>query len=386
MHEISVNITLVVVGAALLAWGAARLRQPLLIGYFVCGMLIGPWGTGLVKDTALLENISRLGITLLLFLAGLVLHPDRLRKLFRTALVVTLAGSVLTFLAISSSLWIWGFPLVESLVVGIALMFSSTILAVKLLPTTTLHQRRLGAICIAILIAQDVIAVIVIMLLGIPSGSALGRLLWILPFKALSLVMAVALIEQHLLRRMMHSADRYREVMLMLCLAWCLGVAETASWIGLSREIGAFIAGVTLARNKAALVLSEDLKPLRDFFLMFFFFVLGAEFDLFIAHKVLLPSIFLALMILGLRPLYLRWLLRSQGEDSSLAREAGFRLGQSSEFALIIAMAAVRAGHLSESAAQLIQLTTILTMIVSSYLVVYLFTSPIGTRSGLQAD
>ena len=380
------QICVIVVAASLLAWGACRLHQPLLTGYFLCGILFGPWGFGMIEHTELLEHISRIGITLLLFLAGLVLHPERLFKHLKIATIVTIGGGLLTALIILGCLILMGLPVTESIIAAFALMFSSTILAVKLLPTTTLHQKRMGSICIAILIAEDILAAIIILVVGLEAKETVGIFLALLLFKSILLVSCVIVVERYILRRMMRSVDQFNEILIMLCLGWCMGIAVLAERIGLSYEIGAFIAGVIMARGKIAYIFSEQLKPLRDFFLMFFFFVLGAEFDLFLAKSVWLPALILSIMILVARPVYMQWLLRISGEEHEFSKEIGFRLGQASEFGLIIGVAAFESKHLSTHMSQLIQLTVILTMMISSYIVVYQYPTPIGVSKGLKKD
>ena len=383
MDSVFFVISTVVVCSSLLAWLACRGGQPIILGYFLCGVLLGPGVLGIVPSVDLLQDMSRIGVALLLFLAGLVLHPDRLRTFFRTAVVVTLAGSALAWCLVFAFLRAWGHGPQDSAVAAAALMFSSTILVVKLLPTTTLHQKRMGSICIAILIAQDLLAVVVLLFVGAaPSGLVL---LW-LPLKVMLLVAVAVLGEQFALRKMMRSADRYNEVLVMLCLGWCVGMALLAETIGVPYEVGAFAAGVAMARGKIALVLSEQLKPIRDFFLMFFFFVLGATFDILHLRDVWLPALLLAALIVVSRPLWLRWLFRQLGEEPAFAKETALRLGQASEFALIIAVAATQGGHLSARVAHLVQLATILTMLVSSYVVILRCPTPIGVRPGLQRD
>ncbi|MBC8453812.1 cation:proton antiporter [PVC group bacterium] len=380
------DICFITVSSALFAWCACRFRQPILLGYFLCGVLLGPWGFGLIQHTELLEHISHIGITLLLFLAGLVLHPECLAKYFRTAITVTISGCILSSVVVFGSLCAFGYPPVESFIASLALMFSSTILAIKLLPTTTLHQKRMGGICIAILIAQDIIAVVLIMIVGFTAEETLWKFVLLLIAKALLLIAVTAGVERYVLRKMMQSSEQFNEVLLILCLGWCLGIAALAEYVGLSYEIGAFIAGVLMARGKISLILSEQLKPLRDFFLMFFFFVLGAEFNLFLAKTVWAPALLLSVLIVTIRPVYMQRLLCIMGEEKGFAGEISFRLGQASEFALIVAVTASKSGRLSDTVSQLIQLTTILTMIASSYIVVFRFPTPIGTNRKLKRD
>ena len=395
MDHLLIALSAVVVGSSVLAWLACQGRQPVILGYFLCGLLFGPVGMKYFSAVGApdmspavnaLSEISRLGVMLLIFLAGLVLHVDRLRIFFRTAVVVTLAKCILMWGVMFAFLVAWRFGLRDSLIASMALMFSSTILVVKLLPTTTLHQRHMGAICIAVLIAEDLLAVIALMFVGSAPQSGLCELLLWLPLRLLLLVGVAFAGEQIVLRRMMRSADTYNEVLVMLCLGWCVGVALLAQMLGVPYEIGAFVAGVSIARGKIALLFSEQLKPLRDFFLMFFFFVLGAGFDLSQLRRIWLPALVATVLIAGLRPYLLAWLFRRMGEARDFARETGFRLGQASEFALIIAVVATQGNQLSSEMAALIKLATVLSMLVSSYLVVLKFPTPIGVAPGLQRD
>ena len=395
MDKLLITISAVVVGSSLLAWLACQCRQPVILGYFLCGLALGPVGMqglssvglpNVAPAVAALDEISRLGVMLLLFLAGLVLHMDRLRIFFRTAIVVTLAKCLLMWGAMFAFLMAWRFDLRNSFIASVALMFSSTILVVKLLPTTTLHQKRMGSICIAVLIAEDLLAVIALMFMGSSPHAGMRELLVYLPLRLILLVAGAFACEQFVLRWMMRRAELYNEVLVMLCLGWCVGIALLAQKLKVPYEIGAFVAGVSIARGKIGLLFSEQLKPLRDFFLMFFFFVLGAGFDLVQLRSIWLPAVLATGVIVGLRPYLLAWLFQRMGEAPDFAYEIGFRMGQASEFALIIAVVATQGNHLSPQMASLVKLATVLSMLVSSYLVVLRYPTPIGVQASLQRD
>ena len=396
MDNLLIAISAVVVGSSLLAWLACQGRQPVILGYFLCGLLLGPVGMQMFSGVGApdvapavvgtLDEISRLGVMLLLFLAGLVLHVNRLRLFFRTAMVVTVAKCVFMWGLMFAFLTAWQFERRDCLIAATALMFSSTILVVKLLPTTTLHHKHMGSICIAVLIAEDLLVVIALLFMGSSAQAGLYELLFWLPLRLVLLVAVAFAGEQFVLRWMMRRADTYNEVLVMLCLGWCAGIALLAQKLGLPYEIGAFVAGVSIARGKIALLFSEQLKPLRDFFLMFFFFVLGAGFEFSQLRHIWLPALLATVVIAGLRPFLLAWLFRKMGESPAFARETGFRLGQASEFALIIAVVATQGKHLSTEMASLVKLATVLSMLVSSYLVVLKYPTPIGVQPGLQRD
>ena len=159
MEEFISDLCVLLVGSAILSCLAVALKQPIIIAYIFCGMLVGPLGLGWIRHTEFIEVISHLGITLLLFLAGLCLHPQKLIELFKKTASVTLANCLVSFVLAFSFALIFHFSLVDSICIALALMFSSTILTVKLLPTTRLHQQRMGALCISVLILQDLLAV-----------------------------------------------------------------------------------------------------------------------------------------------------------------------------------------------------------------------------------
>ena len=384
MENYFFDISLIVVGSGILAWIAVRLKQPILVGYFAAGVIFGPWGLSLINNTNLFENISHIGITLLLFLAGLVLHPNRLIRFFKIASFTTIISSLIATVFTTLFLIIFGFGVWESLIAGLALMFSSTVLAIKLMPTVKLHQKRMGNICIAILIFQDIIAVILIMSFGLKTSQNIWSFLLFLNLKLIIAVFVIMIFEKYVLRKMMKASERYEEILLMLSLGWCLGIAILAEYIGLSYEIGAFIAGVAMANSIIAPIISELLRPMRDFFLMFFFFLLGVNFDFVIVKTIWLPTTLLALLIIFSRPFYISWLLKIMGEKKKFSLELGFRLGQTSEFAFVIATVALNSGRLGSDVSQLVQLVTMLTMIISSYIVVFRFPTPIGVKKELK--
>ncbi|MBI4846520.1 MAG: cation:proton antiporter [Candidatus Omnitrophica bacterium] len=267
------------------------------------------------------------------------------------------------------------------------MMFSSTILTIKLLPTTRLHQEKMGAICIGVLILEDLMAIAVlafIRCLGSPQGAVISFGLLLL--KLILFIGVLVMLEQFVLLRIMTYMDRLQEALFILGLAWCFGIAGISNSMGLFYETGAFFAGVVIAQNRISFFISEKLKPLRDFFLVLFFFSLGAKLDFLIMKEIIVPAIILTLVCIILKPWVFKKLFVFTGEKPLFAREIGFRLGQSSEFSLLIAILALELGHISSPAFQLIQLVTIATFIISSYVVVLNFPTPIGTTEKLIRD
>ncbi|MBD3316082.1 MAG: sodium:proton exchanger, partial [Chitinivibrionales bacterium] len=208
MESVFFDIAVITVAAGAMAFLSVLVHQPIIIGYIVAGIALGPWGLGIVRHVEFIDEISHIGITLLLFLAGLVLEPRRLVALFRRTVLITLL-SALAFAGVTGGIALaWGFGQGEALILGVALLFSSTILVVKLMPTISLHQQRMGSVCIAILVAQDLLAVIVLFVLSGPRGSLpVGG---VVPYLAeFAFIVLAFVLEKYALRPMMRRIEHY---------------------------------------------------------------------------------------------------------------------------------------------------------------------------------
>ncbi len=381
------TIFLIFTGAAVLATVALYARQALLISYILLGICLGPWGIGLVPDPDIVKAIAHIGIIFLLFLIGLNLPAQKFFHLVRKTTIVTGVSSLL-FLVIGLALGrLFEFTMVESLVIGFTLMFSSTIIGLKLLPTTVLHHKHTGEVMISILLLQDVIAIAVLLFLeGMSRGEMplfeVSMLILALPVMFIFAYLA----ERYILTVLIRRFDKIQEYIFLLAIGWCLGMAELASLFGLSHEIGAFIAGVALATGAISQFIAERLKPLRDFFLVIFFFSIGASLNLVVLQEVILPALVIALAMLLLKPVVFRWLLKQSGESAGRSMEVGFRLGQMSEFSLLIAVLALEVGVIGAEVSYLIQASTVLTFLVSSYWVVLRLSTPVAVSNHLRKD
>ena len=381
------SLFIIFAGAALLSTIALLTRQSLLVAYMVLGALIGPWGLKLINDSDLVKSVGDIGIIFLLFLLGLNLPPQKLFSMLKNVMWASLASSIIfAFLGYIVGSY-FGYSHLESAIIGAAAMFSSTIIGIKLLPTTVLHHQHTGGVMISILLLQDLIAIAVLLLMhgGHKDGLLMAdfRLVMI----GLPGVLSFAyLMQRFVLLKLFSYFNRVREYTFLVAIAWCLGMSQLAISFGLSAEIGAFIAGVTLASNPIALYISESLRPVRDFFLIMFFFSVGANFNLNFLKETLVPALTLSALLLFAKPVVYRILLKGVHETKHVAWEIGVRLGQLSEFSLIIAYVAMDSKLIGESATYLIEATTILTFIVSSYWVVYAYPTPVALTERLRKD
>ncbi len=380
-------IFLIFTGASILATVALYTRQSLIVAYMALGVLLGPWGLAWVDDPALISHVSDIGIIFLLFLLGLNLDPKNLIHLLKSTTWITLASSAVFAMLGFGVAYAFGFNTVESLIVAAAMMFSSTIIGLKLLPTTVLHHQYTGEIVISILLLQDLIAIGVMLLINAAGGTGLH--VWEIVQIAVALPLLALfcyLFERYILVKLLAHFDRIQEFIFLVAIGWCLGIAELAHSIHLSHEIGAFVAGVSIANSPIALFISESLKPLRDFFLVLFFFSLGAAFNLHVVGSVLMPALILAGLVLFIKPWVFAVLLRHIPNAKPQALEIGVRLGQVSEFSLLVAYVAHEHGVVGDPIYYLIQTTTILTFIVSSYWIVMRYPTPIAMSDKLRRD
>ncbi len=381
------SLFLIFTGAALFATLALFARQALPIAYIVLGIFIGPYGFGLINNAAAIEQMAQIGIMFLLFLLGLDLSPQRLLHMLRKATLVTLGTSLVFALLGIGVARLFDYPWGECLLVGTAMTFSSTIIGLKLLPTRTLHHQHTGEIIISILLLQDLLAIAVLLLIEGLGGrgsslQGLGLLIVTLPL----LLGFAGYTSRYVLVPLIRRFDKIREYIFLIAIGWCLCISQVAALLGLSYAIGAFIGGVALATSPISLYIADSLKPLRDFFLVLFFFSLGAGFDLGMLGAVLLPTLILGTLLMVLKPWVFRGFLQWSGERSSIAMEVGVRLGQVSEFSLLIAVLAQQNELIGREVSYLVQATAILTFIASTYFLVMTYPTPVAISDRLRRD
>ncbi len=346
MHSESIlfSIFLIFGGAALLATVALYLRQAMLVAYLAIGAILGPWGLSLVSDADLISDIARIGIIFLLFLLGLNLSPQKLFELLRETTLVTVFCT-LVFGGIAGSIALtFGFGSVDALIIGVCASFSSTIIGLKLLPTTVLHHRHIGEVIISVLLLQDMIAIIVMLVIQGYGGSGEALAFDILKgFIALPILGLVAWTgHRFIIFKLFQKFDRIQEYVFLISIGWCLSLAQLGEFLGLSYEIGAFTAGVAIATSLIAAVL------------------------------------------LIIKPIVFRYLLISQAETNKLAWETGVRLGQLSEFSLLIVFVARQNQLITPETFYIVQLATIISFIVSAYWIVAKYPTPIAVNDKLR--
>jgi len=360
--------------AAILAFIGHRLRQPLLLAYLLAGVLIGPQiGLGLVNDQASIETLSEIGLVLLLFIIGLELD---LKKLLAAGKPVLVTG-VLQFplcVALGLAFFIpFGFRMsggdFSLLYIAVCLALSSTMIVVKLLYDKFELDTLPGRITLGVLIFQDVWAIVVLGVQPNLRNPELGKVLLSLGNGVL-LVGATLLISKTVLPRLFRSVAKLPELVLIGSLAWCFIVCAAASGVGLSREMGALIAGISISTFPYNLDVIAKVVSIRDFFVTLFFVALGMEIPMPTVEVVALALV-ASLFLVASRFVVVFPVLRAlrQGHRTSLL--PAINLAQMSEFSMVIAAIGLASGHIDARTASLLIFVFAFTSVASTYLIGY---------------
>ncbi|KOR28914.1 sodium:hydrogen antiporter [Achromatium sp. WMS1] len=381
IDSIILQLSIIVIGSAVLGTLFLYARQPIIIAYITIGFTIGPNGLAVFRQIDNIEQISQLGVILLLFLVGLNLQPAKLIKLFRQTSLLTLSTSSI-FGAISCLFaWLLKFNVYSTLIFGAAMMFSSTVIGLKLIPTTTLHHKRTGEIMTSILLLQDILAILIILLITGKNGNNIFITFTTLTGTFTLICLVSFLGVRYVMVPLLEKFDVVQEYTFVATLGWCLLWAEVAHMFGLSFEIGAFVAGLSVASCQVAIVIAEHLKPLREFFLILFFFAVGAKLNFYIDPSLILAATLFGAILVPLKAMVFRFAFRQSGEHPRLAQELAVRLAQSSEFSLLVVFAAMSIGTLSANEAMVVQISTIVTFIISTYWIVLRYRTPISIKT-----
>lgn len=386
IDSIIFQLSVIMVGAAVLGTIFLYARQPIIIAYIAVGIVIGPSGFGLIEKSDHIEQMSHFGVMLLLFLIGLNMQPAKLMRLFKETSLLTVGTSlVFGFMAYVFAVLL-GFGLYAALIFGAAMMFSSTVIGLKLIPTTTLHHKRIGELMTSVLLLQDVLAILVILFITGEQSDHIYLTFASLIGKFVVLCLLSFLGVRYVMTPLLEKFDVIQEYTFLATLAWCLLWAEVAYKFGLSYELGAFVAGLSIASCNVALVIAEHLKPLREFFLILFFFAVGAGLNLDIDLGLLLSATLFGALLVPLKAWVFRLAFGWAGESVKLSREVAVRLSQSSEFSLLVVFAALSMGVLSSEEGMVIQVATIVSFIISTYWVVLKHPTTIAGNSELRQD
>lgn len=367
------ELSLIIVVGAVMALIMRLLKQPLIIGHILTGVIAGPALLHVVKSDNTIEIFSKIGITLLLFIIGLGLNPKVVRELGKVAglggLLQISSTGLVGFLAAK----LLGRTDTEAIFVGAGLAFSSTIIILKLLSDKREQTRLYAKISVGILLIQDIAATFALILTtahrssgGLEFGQ-LGSLL----IRGALLLAPLFIFTGYILPHFQQLVAGSQEFLFLFAIGWGFGIAAAFEHYGFSVEIGALFAGVALASLPYAQEVGARLRPLRDFFVIVFFISLGTRLSGGSLTTNLSQVVLFSLVVLLIKPLIIMTILSAMRYTKRTAFKTATALAQISEFSLIFTILAASNGLISNDLIGTMTLVALISITFSSYGIVY---------------
>ena len=366
------EVGLVIGIAALVSIIMRFFKQPLIIGYILTGIIVGPSLLNLISTTDTITLFSHMGVALLLFVVGLGLDPKVIKEVGLVSIVTGVGQAIFTtaigfFLSLTL-----GFSTLTSIYIGLALSFSSTILILKLLSDKNETETLYGKISIGFLLVQDLLAILTLIIVSSLNGGMNAQTIVVgVALKGLALLVGLFLIGLYILPHVTRVVAKNQEMLLLFSISWAFALSLLFFKTGFSLEIGALIAGVTLSLSPYRYEISSKMKPMRDFFLVLFFIMLGYQIGFSDLQQNIWPVILFSLLVLIGNPLSILILMGLMGHTKRNGFLAGWTVAQIGEFSHILIALGITIGHLGQEVLSIITAVALITIAVSSYLFLY---------------
>ncbi len=346
------------------------LKQPLIIGYILTGIVVGPYFLNAIQHQLSLEIFSYLGISFLLFIGGLSLKPKLIKSVGKIALATGIGQMVLTFTPAYFISKYYGFSTIASIYIGFAMAFSSTIIIVKLLSDKNNLESLHGRIAIGLLIIQDIAAIMVLMAVSSFSGdlTTIGITIDNI-LKGVGMLTIITLFSFFVLPKLHEKIAKSQEFLLLFAIGWLLLITYIFKYMGFSIEIGALIAGVMLASSPYSYEISSKMKILRNFFLLFFFVFLGTQMTFIHIQTYIVPIILFSLLVLIGIPVIISAIMGFFGYAKRIFFLTGISVAQISEFSFILVALGVTLGHVDATLLSMVTAVGLITFVGSAYMV-----------------
>ncbi|TNF32966.1 MAG: sodium:proton exchanger [Gammaproteobacteria bacterium] len=376
MDNVYYEFTALLALSAVIGTFAIRLRQPLIVAFILVGILVGPVGLGWVRSHEQIELLAEIGVTVLLFVVGLKLDPGLVRHLGGVALATGLGQLAFTIAfgyGISRGL---GMDHLKALYVAVALTFSSTIIIIKLLSDKREIDTLHGRIAVGFLIVQDIAVIVAMMVIGSSSladtaGQGWAGTLGSVLLRLLLMIAVIGALMRFVLPVLMRGMAASQELLLLFAVAWGTALAVAGELLGFSKEVGAFLAGFSLATSPYREAVASRLASLRDFLLLFFFIELGSGLHFGVLGEALVPAVVLSVFVLVGNPLIVMAIMGYMGYRKRTGFLAGLTVAQISEFSIVFVAMGIQLGHVDDSALALTTLVGLVTITLSTYLILY---------------
>jgi Kef-type K+ transport system membrane component KefB len=367
------DIGLVILIAAALGVVAKLLRQPIILAYLATGAIIGYYRLLNIDSQSTFQVFSNLGIMFLLFLVGMEINYSALRHVGKTSLIVGILQVVVTSCLGFFLAQFLGFALLPSAYIAAALTFSSTVIVVKLLSEKKDLSSLYGKITVGVLLVQDFVVILLLIVLGgLQSGG--GVSMWqvaVAIVKGIALFALMLWLGRRIVPLLFDKVARSTELLFLISLAWVFLLAAIVQRVGFSIEIAGFLAGVALANSSEHYQIASRIRPLRDFFILIFFAILGSSLVLSNLHGLAVPLTVLSAFVLIINPLVVLTIMGIMGYRRRTSFLTGLTMGQVSEFSLVLAALGLRLGHLTESVVSLITVVAVISITISCYFITH---------------
>jgi len=380
--QVITDLAVLMVIASVVAFIFYKLKQPLIIGYLIAGIIIGPYTPpfNLIKQTDFLSVFAEIGVVLLLFTIGLEFPLRKLRSIGRVVIGVS-AIEITLMLAVSWAVGTflgWGFY--DTLFLGAALASSSTTIIAKVLGDSGKLKEISSTIMLGILVVEDIVVVILLAMLqnsAATSTISVTSSLWLV-VKLVVFIGGTLIVGGFFLPK---AIDRFakvenNELLYILMLGVCFAFAIMATQIGFSAAIGAFIIGVVIARSRLREEINREIGPFKIVFGAIFFVSMGALMDITQIATYWFPALVITLAVLGTKLVSCGFGTRLFGYDRKTSLRVGLGMAQIGEFAFIVAKTGQDLGVISNFLLPIIGVATIITAFITPYLIKFSYRIP----------
>lgn len=373
------ELTLIILVVSVVSIFIHYIKQPLIIGYIISGIIAGHYFLNIITDGSGIELFSKLGIIILLFTIGLNLDPNTMKEVGRDSILGGLLQVFFTsLLGFLLSFYILHFAFITSIFVGLALALSSTIIVLKILSDKGHIDKLHGKISVGILLLQDILSAVILVVLSIfkkdsymPIEGGEGMMIVTFIVKIIILLLIYLLIRNFVLRKSVAFFASSQETLLLFGLGTAFLMAFIFYGFGFSLEIGALFAGVALASSNFAKEISSRLKPIQDFFIALFFVFLGAGLIVENPSHILLPVIIFTLFLIVVKLLVTFFVLNLFGHRTRTSFYVAVSLTQVSEFSLIMLGLVAAEGYIDKNIVSIITIVAMISISISAYMMVY---------------
>ena len=369
------EFAILLVFAAVFAALGRLLKQPIIVTFIAVGILIGPEVLDLIQSEDQIELLAEIGIAILLFIVGLKLDLNLIKTTGPVAFITGIGQIIFTSVFGYLIAILLGFSNTHAIYIAVALTFSSTIIIVKMLSDKKEIDKLHGQIAMGFLIVQDIAVIIAMIVLTAVGGAgeetSIGRELIMVFLKGLAFIAGIAVLMKFVIPSALKQLAKNKELLVLSSIAWAVSLAALGEYLGFSLEVGAFLAGMSLASTQFREVISGRLESIRDFMLLFFFIDLGSNIDLGLMGDQLVPAILFSLFVLIGNPIIVMIIMGIMGYRKRVSFLAGLTVAQISEFSLILAAIGLENGHIDQETLGLITLVGLITIALSTYMILY---------------